>query len=177
MAAQINICRMLVLLALIVFAGLLIYAAASDVTSYTIPNWVSIALVVGFTALALALGMPWQELGWHFLFGFAVLIVGFFLFQARVFGAGDAKLIAATALWTGIAAFTPFIFWTAAVGGLLAASLLAARQFIKQTETNPPFVNRLLKEQQGIPYGLAIMAGGLMSTPVLFERFHSLTLP
>ena len=34
---------MLVFLALIIFAGLLIYAAASDVVSYTIPNWLSVA--------------------------------------------------------------------------------------------------------------------------------------
>lgn len=168
---------MLVLLALIVFAGLLLYAAGSDVTSYTIPNWVSVALIVVFAAFALALGMPLQEIGWHFVFGLAVLGVGFFLFQAKVFGGGDAKLLAAAATWTGFATFQPFFFWTAVAGGLLAASLLAARQFIKQAETNPPFVNRLLKEQHGIPYGLAIMAGGLMSTPALFERFHSLTLP
>src|SRR5690606_13367720 len=136
---------MLVLLALIVFAGLLLYAAGSDVTSYTIPNWVSVALIVVFAAFALALGMPLQEIGWHFVFGLAVLGVGFFLFQAKVFGGGDAKLLAAAATWTGFATFQPFFFWTAVAGGLLAASLLAARQFIKQTETNPPFVNRLLR--------------------------------
>jgi len=43
----------------------------------------------------------------------------------------------------------------------------AARQFVKQAETNPPFVNHLLQKQSGIPYGVAIMAGGLLAIPSL----------
>ena len=39
---------MLEMLALVAFAGLLVYAACTDVASLTIPNWVSIALAVLF---------------------------------------------------------------------------------------------------------------------------------
>lgn len=168
---------MLELVALAVFAGLLIYAAGSDVTSYTIPNWVSLALAGAFPVFALALGMPLGQIGVQVLFGVAILLVGFFLFQAKVFGGGDAKLIAAAAIWTGPAAFIPLIFWTAAAGGVMALAMLAARQFIPQTETNPGFVNRLLMRQNGIPYGLAILAGGLMAIPTLPILTHPLTLP
>jgi prepilin peptidase CpaA len=158
---------MVSILALTVFAGLLIYAACSDIARMIIPNWVSIAMSVAFPPAALAMGMPLTEVGMHVLFGAAVLAVGFFLFAANIFGGGDAKLLAATAVWTGFNAFLPFIFWTAIGGGVLALLLLASRQFVKQTETNPPFVNHLLQKQNGIPYGVAIMFGGLIAIPSL----------
>jgi prepilin peptidase CpaA len=154
-------------ISLAAFAGLLIYAACSDMARYIIPNWVSIALAAIFPVAALASGMPLPEIGMHLLFGAAVLAVGFFLFAANIFGGGDAKLLAAATVWTGFPAFVPFIFWTAAAGGVMAAVLLAMRQFVKQTETNPPFVNHLLQKQNGIPYGVAIMAGGMMALPTL----------
>jgi prepilin peptidase CpaA len=155
------------ILALAAFAGLLLYAACSDIARMIIPNWVSIAMSAAFPVAALAHGMPLSEIGMHVLFGAAVLAVGFFLFAANIFGGGDAKLLAATALWTGFAGFWPFIFWTAIAGGLMALVLLTARQFVKQAETNPPFVNHLLQKQNGIPYGVAIMCGGLIAIPTL----------
>jgi len=165
------------LLALAAFAALLIYAACSDIAKLIIPNWVSIALTALFLPAALATGMPLAEIGLHLLFGVGVLVVAFFLFQANIIGGGDAKLLAAAAVWTGFPAFAPFILWTAVAGGLLAAALLAARFFLKQAETNPSFVNRLLKQQNGIPYGVAIMAGGLMVMPALPFVTSPLTLP
>lgn len=158
---------MVSILALSVFAGLLIYAACSDIARMIIPNWVSIALAAAFPPAALMLGLPLAEVGMHLLFGAAVLAVGFFLFAANIFGGGDAKLLAAAAVWTGFNGFLPFIFWTALAGGALALLLLASRQFVKQAETNPPFVNHLLQKQNGIPYGVAIMCGGLIAIPSL----------
>src|SRR5689334_3181032 len=131
------------ILAIAAFAGLLIYAASSDIARYIIPNWVSIALVAIFPAAAMAHGMEWSEIGMHVAFGAAVLAIGFFLFAANILGGGDAKLLAAASVWTGFTAFTPFILWTAVAGGLMAAALLAARQFVKAPETYPPFVTHL----------------------------------
>ncbi len=168
---------MIDLIALALFAGLLIYAAFSDIKSLTIPNWLSIALVAIFPLAALATGAPLAAIGLHLAFGFGVLIVGFVLFQLNILGGGDAKLLAATAVWTGLAAFKVFILGTALIGGLLALALLAARQFIPQAETYPAFVNRLLKKQDGIPYGVAILGGGLMALPALPFNFIALTLP
>jgi prepilin peptidase CpaA len=165
------------LLALAAFAGLLIYAACSDVASLTIPNWVSIAMTALFPPAALATGVPLGEIGMHLLFGVAVLAVGFFLFQGGFIGGGDAKLMAAATVWTGFPAFLPFAFWTVVAGGAIALLLLAVRRLIKQAETHPPFVNRLLKHQGGVPYGVAIMAGGLMALPALPFVLDPLTLP
>ncbi|HYD86601.1 MAG TPA: prepilin peptidase [Vitreimonas sp.] len=164
-------------LALCVFAALLIYAACSDVASLTIPNWVSLAMAGLFVPAAMLAGAPLYQIGLHLLFGLGVLVVGFFLFQANIIGGGDAKLLAAATVWTGFPAFAPFVFWTALAGGVMALALLAARTFIKQAETNPSFVNRLLKHKGGIPYGVAIMAGGLMAIPALPFMTSPLTLP
>lgn len=168
---------MLELLAMAAFAGLLVYAASSDVARLIIPNWVSIAMVALFIAFALLTGAPLADVGMHLLFAAAILAVGFFLFAANIIGGGDAKLLAAASAWTGFAAFAPFIFWTAVAGGVMALTLLAARQLVKQAETNPPFVNRLLKGEDGIPYGVAIMAGGFMAAPSIPFLSTSLTLP
>ncbi len=165
------------LLSLAAFAGLLLYAAWSDIASLTIPNWVSVALAGIFPVAALAAGLPLGDIGMHALFGLAVLAVGFFLFQANIIGGGDAKLLAAASVWTGFPGLPAFMFWTAIAGGVLALALLAARQFMKQTETQPAFVNRLLKQSGGVPYGVAIMAGGLMAIPALPFTLDSLTLP
>lgn len=168
---------MIDILALALFVGLLVYAAFSDIASLTIPNWVSIALLAIFPFAALASGLPIADIGWRLAFGFGVLVVGFLLFQANIIGGGDAKLFAAAAVWTGSAAFLALLFWTTISGGLLALVLVAARQFVPQAETYPPFVNRLLQKQDGIPYGVAILGGGLMVIPRLPFDVGSLTLP
>ena len=168
---------MLDILALSVFAGCLIYAAASDIASLTIPNWLSIALAAAFPPIAFAHGMAPGDIGLHMAFGVAVLAVGFFLFAANIIGGGDAKLLAAAAAWTGFTGFPTFIVWTAVAGGVLALGLLGARALVKQAEAQPAFVSRLLKHKGGVPYGVAIMAGGLMSLTALPFGFAALTMP
>ncbi len=168
---------MLELLSIAMFAGLLVYAACSDIASLTIPNWLSIALAGAFPLAGFSAGMAGAEIGLHLLFGLAVLAVAFFLFAANIVGGGDAKLLAATAVWTGFPGFPVFIVWTAVAGGVLALALLGARTLAKQAETQPPFLNRLLKPRGGVPYGVAIMAGGLMAIPALPFGLSSLTLP
>lgn len=169
---------MLAVLALCVFAGLLIYAACSDIASLTIPNWISLALPALFIAFAFLQGMPPAQIGLHLLFGFAVLAVGFFLFQAHIIGGGDAKLLGAAGVWTGFVAFAPFLFWTAIAGGALAVILLTARNLSPVLYAwAPDFVNRLLMPKSGLPYGVAIMIGGLLAAPALPLVGGALTLP
>ncbi len=154
-------------LAIAVFAGLLIYAACFDVARMIIPNWVSIALAAAFPVLALIQGVAPFTVGLHLLVGAAVLIVGFFLFHGNIIGGGDAKLLAATATWAGLTGFTPFIFWMAMSGGVMAIVLMQARKWVPYVEGAPGFVNKLLIRGGGMPYGVAIMCGGLMMIPSL----------
>ncbi len=156
-------------LALATFAGLLIYAACSDMARMIIPNWVSIALSAAFPVFAFAIGMPLAEIGMHVLFGAGMLAVGFVLFAFNIVGGGDAKLLAAAAIWTGCGGFLPFIVWTALAGGGLAVLVLVARaNSIHLVGLGAPnFVIKLLTPEKGIPYGVAIMCGGLMAIPSL----------
>lgn len=165
------------LLALVLFAGLLIYAACSDIASLTIPNWVSLAMAGAFPVFAFASGLGPGAIGVHLLFGAGVLALGFFLFQANVIGGGDAKLLAAAAVWTGLGAFAPFAFWTAAAGGVFALVLMAGRKYAPAFAAAPPFVYRLLTPKTGVPYGVAIMIGGLMAAPSIPLFSLALTLP
>jgi prepilin peptidase CpaA len=167
----------LALLALVLFAGLLIYAACSDIASLTIPNWVSLAMAGAFPVLAFVSGFDITTIGVHFLFGLAVLAVGFFLFQANIIGGGDAKLLAAAAIWTGSVAFVDFIVWTAIAGGVLALIVMAARHNAGALAAAPSFVFRLLTPKSGLPYGVAIMIGGLMAAPSMPMFSAALTLP
>jgi prepilin peptidase CpaA len=156
-------------LALAAFAGLLLYAAFTDIARLIIPNWVSIALAGLFPLATLALGMPLGDIGMHLLLGAGVLAVGFFLFAGNIIGGGDAKLLAATAAWVGPSVFLVFIVWTTLAGGLLATLLLMGRANSGHLVAigAPDFVHRLLTPKTGIPYGVAIMCGGLMVIPSL----------
>jgi prepilin peptidase CpaA len=165
------------LLPVLPFVGLLLVAAFTDLTTMQIPNWVSVALAALFPLTAFAVGMPLVQIGFHFLFGAVVLAICFALFQFNIVGGGDAKLIAAAAVWTGLTAFAPFAVWTSIAGGALALALLVARNFFAQAETRPAFVNRLLKPRGGVPYGVAIMTGGLMVLGALPFMTSALTLP
>lgn len=157
---------LLPLLALFLFAGLLIYAACSDIASLTIPNWVSIVMAAAFPVFALPLGFGLGEIGLNLLFGLGVLLGGFLLFQANIIGGGDAKLLAAASVWTGLSAFAPFMIWTALAGGLFALALLMVRgRFAPLLAAAPPFIYRLLTPKTGVPYGVAIMIGGLVAAP------------
>ncbi len=86
---------------LVLFPGLMIFAAFSDLFTMTISNRVSIALVAIFCVLALALHMPLASFGLHLACGLAVLVCTFGLFAFGWIGGGDAKLASATALWLG----------------------------------------------------------------------------
>lgn len=160
-----------------VFVALLAVGAWWDVTTMTIPNWISIVLTALFPVAALLTGMSFATIGLHLAFGLGVLVVGFILFQINIMGGGDAKMIAATAVWTGLGAFAPFIIWMAIFGGMIAMTLLMARKAVRPGATQPAFVNRLLKPRGGVPYGVAILAGGLMALHALPFASSALTTP
>ncbi|MBL8548687.1 MAG: prepilin peptidase [Hyphomonadaceae bacterium] len=150
-------------------AALLLLAAVWDVATMTIPNWLSSLMAASFPVAAIAFEMPWHIIALNVGFGAATLLGCFFLFNARILGGGDAKLIPAAAVWTGAAGFAPFALIMALVGGALALVLLALRRLFKPHTNNPAFLNRLLDRRRGAPYGVAIAAAGLFAlaqTPI-----------
>ena len=150
---------------LLAFVGLVLYAAASDIATMTIPNWVSIAVVLLFPLAALLAHMTPLQIGIHVGIGVLMFLAGFALFSMGVLGGGDVKVIAAASVWTGLAALTPFAYATTIAGGVLAAIMIVARRTAKPSEKRPAFLNRLLGPENGIPYAVAIAVGALASLP------------
>ncbi len=154
---------MITTLLCLVFPLLLIYAAWHDVSTMTIPNWVSIVLAVTFIPAALTAGLSLDQIGMHLVFGAIVLAVCAGLFYLNVFGGGDAKVIAAASLWTGLAASAPFVMGMAIAGGALAAVLIVLRRM--KFEAKQPWLVRLKSPEEGAPYAVAIAIGALIAAP------------
>lgn len=152
---------------LLIFAGLLCVAALTDLTSYTIPNWISGALLLAFPLAALAAGMPWQLAAQHAAVGGAALVIGMGLFALGWLGGGDAKLFSATALWLGLPAAGHYLMWVAFTGAGLTIALIVARQMwaIAPAPAAPAWVRTLFAPKGDVPYGLALAAGGLLALP------------
>ncbi|PVM84340.1 A24 family peptidase [Caulobacter endophyticus] len=155
------------LLPLIVFAGLTVVAGLKDATSYTIPNWISLALIAAFPVAALVGGVGWSAAGWSLLVGLGLLVVGMIMFALRWVGGGDAKLLAACALWMGVPGIAPFLLTTALAGGALTMGLMSLRSgwLAPMIAGGPAWVRRLGDKNGDIPYGVAIAVGALAALP------------
>jgi len=151
---------------LLVFPALMAFAGELDLVTMTIPNKVSIALVVGFLIAAVAVQMPLEQFGVHVAVGASMLAVTVALFAFGVLGGGDAKLLAAAGLWIGFDQLFGYMFYVAVLGGLLSLVLLAYRGILPPTWLlNQQWAMRLHGKKTGIPYGIAIGGAGLMVFP------------
>jgi prepilin peptidase CpaA len=150
---------MLATLALGIYVAALAAAGLSDLVRYEIPNALGLALVGGFFLMtpALPLGIA---LG-HAAIGLAVLAVAALCFAFGVMGGGDAKLLAATALWMGWRNLLPFCLLTALLGAVISLILLLLRRVVPAPAETGHWYSRVLSREAGVPYGLAISGAGL----------------
>ena len=144
-----------------------IAAALSDATTFTIPNRLTIAIAAAFFPVALILGLPVQTIGACAAVGVLALVVGVGLFAMNWCGGGDAKLLAACALWLGLPAMLPFLFYMSLFGGALALGLILARKMMlgALVAGGPSWLGRLLAPEEALPYGVAIALGALIAFP------------
>lgn len=143
-----------------------ITGAAYDLTTFTIPNWISLFLLALFPVLALSAGLNLSETGLHLAVGAVALALGIALFAFGTIGGGDAKLFAALALYMGVQSIGAYVIAVALAGGALAAVLLVLRWLpIRILLSQLPWVDRLSAPGLGVPYGVAIAAGGLIAFP------------
>lgn len=157
------------------FPALLLYAAWHDITTMTIPNWVSILLAAAFVPAGLAAGLSVEQFGWHLAAGAACLLLCATLFYLNVFGGGDAKVISAASVWMGFGAAAPFAMGMALAGGALAGTLLVMRKM--KMSSDRPWAARLLSPTEGAPYAVAIAAGALFAapaSPILAAGLHGI---
>lgn len=153
---------------------LLLAAAGSDLTRYRIPNVIVYAIVAAFLVGA-AFNFSWPAVGWSVLAGVGMFLLGAALFALGLFGGGDVKLVAAMALWTGLADLPRFLLVMTAAGGLLGVVLLIKRRRqrlalanettssadVSSSETSPAGSSTDQKMRNHMPYGVAIAIAGL----------------
>lgn len=127
------------------FSILIVAAMVSDLRHLRIPNSLCLALLGVLVATRLGAGQP-VVLGWGLVVGVAALAVGIALYAVRVWGGGDAKLLAVVAAWVGTEGVVRLLATTAVAGGLLAAAFMLVRR---------------RRPIEGMPYGVAIGVGAL----------------
>lgn len=158
-------------LVLTLLPALLILTAVWDITSFTIPNYLVLALLTlfivfaGGTAIS-GTGLGWGDAGFHLLAGVIGLVIGMVLFATGVIGGGDAKLFAVITLWLGLNALFQYALLVTLLGGVLTLAILFVRRtplplFLLKYE----WVRRLHDRKAGIPYGVALAAAALMTLP------------
>jgi prepilin peptidase CpaA len=158
---------MLVAIIFVVFPFCMVFAAVSDLLSMTIANRVALLLAGTFLIVAPLTGMPWDVYAWHVAAGVLVLAITFALFAVGGMGGGDAKLLAATSLYFGLGfGLVQYLVISAGLGGLLTIAILLYRNSpVSMISGHNVFLRNLADTKVGIPYGIALGAGGLLMFP------------
>lgn len=139
-----------------VFMAALTDAAVADIKAYRIPDRDSLLLVAAFAAAVPGLELGWQAMAWHVAASGAVFALGAVLFAFKLWGGGDAKLVAAVTLLTGFEGLPRFLLVMALAGGMLALILLASRKFTAKESWGAR-----MAASGHVPYGVAIALGGV----------------
>ena len=148
------------------FPAMMAFAASSDLLTMTISNRVSLILLGGFFALALAGGMGAADALAHLGAGCLVLVLAVGLFARGWIGGGDAKLAAVTALWLGFDHLLPYVIYASLLGGALTVALLQFRMApLPDWLAGNRWVQRLHADDGGVPYGVALAAAALAVYP------------
>ena len=170
------------LVALTLFCGLMLWAAASDFRRYLIPNQVSLGALALFPVYVMSAPAPvqWQ---WALAIAAGLFVVAFGMYLVGALGAGDAKLLPVVVLWAGPKNLVLFILVLAA-SSVVLAGIVGLRAAVAQMKSNA-----VVEEARGgpaaelsgprwrravsglgyfqflkvkLPYGVAIAAGGIV---------------
>ncbi|MFN3231541.1 MAG: prepilin peptidase [Alphaproteobacteria bacterium] len=136
---------------LVLFIGTLIWCTVEDVRRRVIPHSAT-AAVVGLYIVYAAAGYSDPLSG--IAAGALYLLIGFVLFQLNLLGGGDAKLIAAVALWAGLDGALPLAFYVTMAGGVVALGVLITHRI--RVHADGSAKNTVAT----VPYGMAIAVGG-----------------
>jgi len=156
-------------IALLGCAGLLLWAAMTDIIHFRIANRVSLAIAGLYPAYVAASwlggGLPADWAG-SLIAGAGVFAAGLALFSFGLVGGGDVKLLSVVALWAGLGGLLPMLLVVGAAGGFLSIGLIAAKaaSYVRQPASRPadlPLWRAVM--QQPAPYGVAIAVGGLFT--------------
>ena len=157
---------MLEFLLFLSFPAAMAFAGAMDLLTMTIPNRISIGLIAAFLVAAFVAPLGWTEIASHIGAGVLMLAIGIALFAGGFLGGGDAKLLAAAALWFGFDGLVEYLLLVSIAGGALVLLILTYRKFIPPLWLcRQPWAMRLHSKAGGVPYGIALAAAGLWLYP------------
>jgi len=150
------------------FVAVTVASGLVDVVSYRIPNGFIVALTVLFLVVA---SLHWTEIPWLSHLGALGLVLGggVFFYAIGQMGAGDVKLLAALALWAGVFALIPLLFWVSLCGLLGMLILLLLRRFMPSLQARGLIfahrpLPRVLTRGEGVPYGIGIAPGAILAS-------------
>jgi prepilin peptidase CpaA len=154
------------LLIITIFPLAMALAAGTELVSMTVPNWISLLLVAGFVVLAPLVALGWSEAWIHVVFAVGALIITFGMFSFGSIGGGDAKLFAATCLWLGPEQLLIYAICAGIIGGVLTLLILLLRSVTLPAMLHSQgWLTRLHDAGEGVPYGIALAAAGLLAYP------------
>jgi prepilin peptidase CpaA len=155
----------------LIFAGLLVACAVTDILHLRIPNVLVVALAVAFVAACIAMP-PKSLLFGHVVPAAGVFVLTFGLFALGKFGGGDVKLLTVTVLWTGMAHLGPFLIALALYGAVAVlvfavfrTQVTAALAWTSTQIGRAVPVPASLETGKSIPYGVVIAAAALSIGP------------
>ena len=163
---MISIRILLWIVTLCVLAG----ASVTDLRWRRIPNKAS--AMVAVTGLAIALVSRPGSLWIGLMVSLAVLLVLALASHFAVIGGGDAKMIPAVALLVPPESVLTLLLAIALAGGLLSATYLGLRYWLRAARPEPPSrdgrLSRFLRHERArilssctVPYGIAIFGGAI----------------
>jgi prepilin peptidase CpaA len=152
------------------------WAAVSDFRSWKIPNW-----IVGLLCLLYIVNVGIVEVfglqpkiwdlstlpGDFAAFGL-LLAIGFLFWRLRMFGAGDAKLLAAIGIfvgWSGLLAFSILLLFSAVIVWVLVRLPMPQALHMSKIIVRLDEIRRTRK----IPYGVVMVPAALV---VVLQRFQ-----
>ena len=162
----------------LIFPLLMAFAACSDLFTMRISNALVALVVGGFFVMALVAGLTPMEIGMHLAAGALVLAVTFGMFAMGWIGGGDAKLVAAIAIWMGFELLLPYLLYAAVFGGVLTLLLLMGRRYaLPGPLLKAGWLVRLHHPKTGVPYGIALAIAAMIVYPQSFAYERLVTNP
>ena len=160
----------------LIFVALMVTAAVIDLISYRIPNELVLAL---FALFVIAAAVNWSEVAWvsHIGAGILVFGAGLFLYAIRQMGAGDVKLLAVVALWSGVFALPSLMIFVSICGLIGMLTIVLLRMILPRLQPTGPSgrqnLPRVLSKGQGIPYAIGIGPGAIIASASVLYPWES----